>query len=245
VVNASSSGGEPLVSSWRGASRSPSIWSASSGRHRGHRHTGPDPASARSRRPGGHRVDPTWSRRGSPNGRALAAVSVAISSARSPPTPAYTWRKKRACGSPRAASPGRRRRGFARDRLRSGIRFNIAAPARLGGCDLTVVPAGRPPRESGKLQPHGVFLANGPGDPRPALPDRGGQGVARTHPHLRDLASATRSWPSRRRRHLQAAVRPSRRQPSRSRTSRRVGWKPRTQNTIRSIRGRSRRTAGR
>ncbi|MBK7983946.1 MAG: glutamine-hydrolyzing carbamoyl-phosphate synthase small subunit [Candidatus Competibacteraceae bacterium] len=48
-----------------------------------------------------------------------------------------------------------------------GIKRNILRELARRGCRLTVVPAQTPAREVLKLNPDGVFLSNGPGDPEP------------------------------------------------------------------------------
>ncbi|HRC71323.1 MAG TPA: glutamine-hydrolyzing carbamoyl-phosphate synthase small subunit [Candidatus Competibacter sp.] len=48
-----------------------------------------------------------------------------------------------------------------------GIKRNILRELAQRGCRLTVVPARMPAREVLKLNPDGVFLSNGPGDPEP------------------------------------------------------------------------------
>jgi carbamoyl-phosphate synthase small subunit len=48
-----------------------------------------------------------------------------------------------------------------------GVKTNILRMLAERGCDLTVVPAQTPASEVFALQPHGVFLSNGPGDPAP------------------------------------------------------------------------------
>jgi carbamoyl-phosphate synthase small subunit len=48
-----------------------------------------------------------------------------------------------------------------------GIKRNIARMLAERGCLLTVVPAQTPAKDVLALQPHGVFLSNGPGDPEP------------------------------------------------------------------------------
>ncbi len=47
----------------------------------------------------------------------------------------------------------------------SGIKFNILRKLVEHGCDVTVVPPTTTAEEVLSLDPHGVFLANGPGDP--------------------------------------------------------------------------------
>jgi carbamoyl-phosphate synthase small subunit len=46
-----------------------------------------------------------------------------------------------------------------------GIKFNILRLLRGAGCDVTVVPAHSSAQEIAALNPQGVFLSNGPGDP--------------------------------------------------------------------------------
>ena len=48
-----------------------------------------------------------------------------------------------------------------------GIKRNILRNLTSAGCDVTVVPADTAPEEVLKLNPDGVFLSNGPGDPEP------------------------------------------------------------------------------
>ena len=48
-----------------------------------------------------------------------------------------------------------------------GIKHNILRLLADRGCRLTVVPAQTPARDALALQPDGVFLSNGPGDPEP------------------------------------------------------------------------------
>lgn len=48
-----------------------------------------------------------------------------------------------------------------------GVKFNILRLLVERGCQLTVVPAQTPAEEVLKLNPDGVFLSNGPGDPEP------------------------------------------------------------------------------
>jgi len=46
-----------------------------------------------------------------------------------------------------------------------GIKYNILRLLQTAGCDVTVVPAHTSAQEIAALNPHGVFLSNGPGDP--------------------------------------------------------------------------------
>ena len=48
-----------------------------------------------------------------------------------------------------------------------GIKHNILRLLADRGCRLTVVPAQTPARDALALQPDGIFLSNGPGDPEP------------------------------------------------------------------------------
>jgi len=48
-----------------------------------------------------------------------------------------------------------------------GVKFNILRMLAERGCDITVVPAQTPAAEVLKLNPDGIFLSNGPGDPEP------------------------------------------------------------------------------
>jgi len=48
-----------------------------------------------------------------------------------------------------------------------GIKHNILRMLAARGCELTVVPAKTSASQALALKPHGIFLANGPGDPEP------------------------------------------------------------------------------
>jgi len=48
-----------------------------------------------------------------------------------------------------------------------GVKKNILRMLSERGCNVTVVPAQTPAAEVQKLQPDGIFLSNGPGDPEP------------------------------------------------------------------------------
>lgn len=48
-----------------------------------------------------------------------------------------------------------------------GVKRNILRILASAGCDLTVVPAQTPASEVLAMQPDGIFLSNGPGDPEP------------------------------------------------------------------------------
>ncbi len=67
----------------------------------------------------------------------------------------------------RAAVQGRTDRGFRVVAYDYGIKRNILRMLADRGCDLTVVPAQTPAAEVLRMNPDGVFLSNGPGDPEP------------------------------------------------------------------------------
>jgi carbamoyl-phosphate synthase small subunit len=46
-----------------------------------------------------------------------------------------------------------------------GVKRNILRNLYSAGCDVTVVPASTPPEEALSMDPDGIFLSNGPGDP--------------------------------------------------------------------------------
>ncbi len=50
-----------------------------------------------------------------------------------------------------------------------GIKFNILRCLVDAGCDVTVVPACFPAEEALAMNPDGIFLSNGPGDPEPLI----------------------------------------------------------------------------
>jgi carbamoyl-phosphate synthase small subunit len=96
-----------------------------------------------------------------------------------------------------------------------GVKTNILRMLAERGCDLTVVPAQTPASEVFPLQPDGVFLGNGPGDPAPCDYDRGDPRVHRPQ------AAAVRHLPGppdprsrARREDGEDEVRPPRREPS-------------------------------
>lgn len=85
----------------------------------------------------------------------------------------FEWRAHAARGAGHEAfdvAPGRR----AARRLRVaaydlGVKWNILRRLDAYGCDVHVFPAGTPAAELLRLEPDGIFLSNGPGDPA-ALP---------------------------------------------------------------------------
>ncbi|MDD5284268.1 MAG: glutamine-hydrolyzing carbamoyl-phosphate synthase small subunit [Desulfuromonadaceae bacterium] len=50
-----------------------------------------------------------------------------------------------------------------------GIKYNILRCLADAGCDVTVVPASFPAEEAMAMNPDGIFLSNGPGDPEPLI----------------------------------------------------------------------------
>lgn len=48
-----------------------------------------------------------------------------------------------------------------------GVKFNILRMLAARGCDITVVPAQTPAADVLAMNPDGIFLSNGPGDPQP------------------------------------------------------------------------------
>ena len=50
-----------------------------------------------------------------------------------------------------------------------GIKYNILRCLVSAGCDVTVVPATFPAEEALAMNPDGIFLSNGPGDPEPLV----------------------------------------------------------------------------
>src|SRR4029079_5568999 len=50
-----------------------------------------------------------------------------------------------------------------------GMKYNIMRRLDAYGCDVHVFPASAPPSDLPKIEPDGIFLSNGPGDPA-ALP---------------------------------------------------------------------------
>lgn len=79
----------------------------------------------------------------------------------------YQWEEglwELGSGYSRRAEGGRRYKVLAYD---FGIKFNILRCLVSAGCDVTVVPALFPAEEALAMNPDGIFLSNGPGDPEP------------------------------------------------------------------------------
>jgi carbamoyl-phosphate synthase small subunit len=83
----------------------------------------------------------------------------------------YAWRERApADGDAAHAEFGIRPRGRPRRRLRVaaydfGVKWNILRRLDAYGCDVHVFPAVTPPQELLAVDPDGLFLSNGPGDP--------------------------------------------------------------------------------
>jgi carbamoyl-phosphate synthase small subunit len=77
----------------------------------------------------------------------------------------YTWEEGEwAIGQGHGASDESRHRVVAYD---FGVKRNILRMLMARGCEVTVVPAQTPASEVMAMNPSGVFLSNGPGDPEP------------------------------------------------------------------------------
>ncbi len=78
---------------------------------------------------------------------------------------AYSWDEAEwSLGAGYAKAPEARFHVVAYD---YGVKRNILRKLAARGCRLTVIPARTPAQEALELQPDGVFLSNGPGDPEP------------------------------------------------------------------------------
>jgi carbamoyl-phosphate synthase small subunit len=80
---------------------------------------------------------------------------------------AYTWQGSTwALGVGYKVAPPARFKVVAYD---FGVKHNILRLLAERGCEITVVPAQTPAAEVLAMQPDGVFLSNGPGDPEPCV----------------------------------------------------------------------------
>ena len=75
-----------------------------------------------------------------------------------------------------------------------GIKYNILRCLVAAGCDVTVVPATFPAEEALAMNPDGIFLSNGPGDPEPMTAVRRTSGNSSARSRSSASASATSSW---------------------------------------------------
>jgi carbamoyl-phosphate synthase small subunit len=64
--------------------------------------------------------------------------------------------------APTHSTNGKKRRVIVYD---YGVKYNILRRLTSYGCDLTVLPANFPSEEALEMNPDGIFLSNGPGDP--------------------------------------------------------------------------------
>ncbi len=97
-----------------------------------------------------------------------------------------------------------------------GVKRNILRMLVSRGCRVTVVPARTGAAEVLALQPDGIFLSNGPGDPEPCdyAIEATRTLIDQRHAHLWHLPGPPDHGAGIRRAHLQDEVRPPRRQPS-------------------------------
>ena len=97
--------------------------------------------------------------RGFPGLKGMDLAKVVSSSKR------YAWEEGEwALGQSQGASDESRHRVVAYD---FGVKRNILRMLVARGCEVTVVPAQTPASEVMAMNPSGVFLSNGPGDPEP------------------------------------------------------------------------------
>ncbi|MBP0020081.1 MAG: glutamine-hydrolyzing carbamoyl-phosphate synthase small subunit [Cyanobacteria bacterium SBLK] len=78
---------------------------------------------------------------------------------------AYEWQEKTLAGWEFAASPDGSEDLLKVVALDFGVKRNILRRLASYGCQITVLPASTPPEEILALDPDGIFLSNGPGDP--------------------------------------------------------------------------------
>ena len=100
-----------------------------------------------------------------------------------------------------------------------GIKRNILRILAEHGCRMTVVPAQTPADQVLAMNPDGIFLANGPGDPAPLrLCHHGHRAFSGDrHPDIRHLPRPSAAGPGERRQDRQDEVRTPRRQSPRAR----------------------------
>ena len=110
-------------------------------------------------------------------------------------------------------------------RRRHRLRHEMEHPAAPGalGCRVTVVPGRSTGRRSSRPEPDGVFLSNGPGDPRPLSTRRARSAPAWARNRSSASAWGISSWAWPGREDLQAEVRPPRRQPAGARSPKQPG----------------------
>ena len=197
-------------SNWR-ATRSLDDWLAEAGRARarGHRHPAPDPPPARARRDARRR------------GRGAAAEPRAHGAA---PRPRPRWKGSISPRGPPCASAYSEGEGPHVVAYDYGMKRNIVRMLVRAGCRVTVVPAETSAAEVRALNPDGLFLSNGPGDPAAVdyaldtMRDLAGGGL----PTFGICLGHQLVGPRLRRLDGQAAVRPPRRKPSGARSAQRA-----------------------
>ena len=126
---------------------------------------------------------------------------------------ASATRTTRSSGLPPKRRATRRLRVAAYD---FGMKYNILRRLDAYGCDVHVFPASAPAAELPAIEPDGIFLSNGPGDPA-ALPyaiNNVRELVEVRRADVRHLPRSSDSRARRRRRDVQAEVRASRRESS-------------------------------
>ena len=93
-----------------------------------------------------------------------------------------------------------------------GVKYNILRMLVARGCRVTVLPAQTPASEALALNPDGIFLANGPGDPsRATTRSRRFRGARNRHPGVRHLPRPSVAGPGLRRQDREDAQWPPRR----------------------------------
>ncbi len=80
-------------------------------------------------------------------------------------TKGYQWRNGKWRLGHGYERRGEKRRQYSVVAYDFGIKYNILRMLTEAGCDVTVVPASTTPSEVLDLDPDGIFLSNGPGDP--------------------------------------------------------------------------------
>jgi carbamoyl-phosphate synthase small subunit len=111
---------------------------------------------------------------------------------------AFAWRER----STASQEAEQREFGMAPDRPASrrltvaaydfGVKFNILRRLQAYGCDVHVFPAKAPAADLLALNPDGIFLSNGPGDPA-ALTRHQNVALVDTDAHVR-ICPGTRFW---------------------------------------------------
>ena len=114
-----------------------------------------------------------------------------------------------------------------------GMKRDILANLTGRGFEVDVVPAGTGADQVLALEPDGVFVSNGPGDPEPLVTrNRDAARAAGEGPSLRDLPGSSGARPGRRRHHLQAPLRASRGQSPRTTSRGRKGGDHRPESRV-------------